>query len=85
MTAGQPPCGVPALGVLKDAGLVVDRAADTRRLYQLKAKGVGAMRGYLDRFWDRALAAFATAVEQDDEEETRARARSNRFESSSPC
>ncbi len=53
------------LRVLKDAGLVRDRAAGTRRLYQLDPDGVGAMRAYLDRFWDRALADFKTAVEGD--------------------
>jgi DNA-binding transcriptional ArsR family regulator len=56
--------------VLKDAGLVVDRPVGTRRLYQLNPEGVGALRAYLDRFWDKALAAFATAVEQANEEET---------------
>ena len=53
------------LRVLKDAGLVRDRAAGTRRLYQLDPDGVGAMRAYLDRFWDQALADFKTAVEGD--------------------
>jgi DNA-binding transcriptional ArsR family regulator len=53
------------LRVLKDAGLVRDRAAGTRRLYQLDPDGVGAMRAYLDRFWDRALADFKTAAEGD--------------------
>lgn len=57
------------LRVLKDAGLVLDRADGTRRLYRLNPEGVGAMRSYLDRFWDQALAGFAAAVEQDDEEE----------------
>jgi DNA-binding transcriptional ArsR family regulator len=61
------------LRVLKDAGLVVDRAAGTRRLYQLNPEGIGAMRAYLDHFWDQALAAFAAVVEkdvEDDQEET---------------
>ncbi len=57
------------LRVLKDADLVVDRPSGTRRLYQLNPTGVDAMRAYLDRFWDRALAAFAAAVEERDEEE----------------
>ena len=58
------------LRVLKDAGLVVDRPAGNRRLYRLDPDGVEAMRAYLDRFWDQALAAFAAAVEHDDEKET---------------
>src|SRR5579859_2248844 len=57
------------LRVLKEAGLVVDRPVGTRRLYQLNPDGVGALRAYLDRFWDKALDAFAAAVEHDEEEE----------------
>jgi DNA-binding transcriptional ArsR family regulator len=50
------------LRVLKDAGLVTDRRAGTRRYYQLDPAGVGAVRAYFDRFWTQALAAFADAV-----------------------
>ena len=56
------------LRVLKDAGLVVDRPAGPRRIYQLDPDGVGALRAYLDQFWTRALAAYKTAVEQPSEE-----------------
>jgi DNA-binding transcriptional ArsR family regulator len=56
------------LRVLKDAGLVTDRRAGNRRLYQLDPEGVGALRAYLDQFWNRALTAFKAAVEQADEE-----------------
>src|SRR5438045_7819974 len=55
------------LKVLKDAGLVIDRPAGNRRIYQLDPEGVGALRGYLDRFWNRALTAFKAGVEQGDE------------------
>jgi DNA-binding transcriptional ArsR family regulator len=51
------------LAVLKSAGLVTDRAAGTRRLYRLDPAGVAAMRSYLDRFWDQALADFKAAAE----------------------
>ena len=51
------------LKVLKDAGLVVDRKAGTRRLYQLDPNGVGALRAYFDTFWMQALTAFKEAVE----------------------
>jgi DNA-binding transcriptional ArsR family regulator len=54
------------LKVLKDAGLVIDRRAGTRRLYQLDPDGVGALRAYFDTFWNQALAAFKAAVEQED-------------------
>ena len=51
------------LKVLKDAGLVVDRAQGTRRLYQLDPKGIAALRAYFDEFWTQALTAFKDAVE----------------------
>lgn len=57
------------LKVLKEAGLVIDRQVGTRRLYQLDPRGIGALRAYFDRFWNRALTAFKDAVEQEDKEE----------------
>ena len=67
--AGELPVSRPAvsqhLKVLKDAGLVRDRAAGTRRIYQIDADGVAAMRAYLDRFWNRALSSFKQAVERE--------------------
>jgi DNA-binding transcriptional ArsR family regulator len=56
------------LKVLKDAGLVVDRRAGARRIYQLDPDGVGALRAYVDEFWSRALVAYKAAVEQHTEE-----------------
>jgi len=58
------------LRVLKEAGLVVDRQAGARRLYQLNPDGLGALRAYLDRFWDRELAAFKAAAEREQGEGT---------------
>jgi len=52
------------LKVLKDAGLVADRSEGTRRIYYIDPKGLGAMRAWLDQFWDSALAAFAAEVER---------------------
>jgi DNA-binding transcriptional ArsR family regulator len=70
--AGDLPISRPAvsqhLKVLKDAGLVIDRAAGTRRIYHVDPAGVGALRAYLDRFWNQSLAAFKDAVEHEDEE-----------------
>jgi DNA-binding transcriptional ArsR family regulator len=57
------------LKVLKDAGLVIDRRAGNRRIYQLDPDGIGALRAYLDQFWNRALTAFKATVEQADQEE----------------
>jgi DNA-binding transcriptional ArsR family regulator len=57
------------LKVLKDAGLVVDRRAGNRRIYQLHPDGVGALRADPDRFWRRALAAYKAAVESNQQKE----------------
>lgn len=54
------------LKVLKQAGLVVDRRDGARRLYQLDPAGIEAVRGYFDTLWTQALAAFKTAVEEED-------------------
>jgi DNA-binding transcriptional ArsR family regulator len=56
------------LKVLKEAGLLTDRPAGNRRIYQLDPDGIDALRAYLDRFWNRALTAFKAAVEQAEEE-----------------
>ncbi len=53
------------LKVLKDAGLVVDERDGTKRVYRVDPRGIEAMRRYLDRFWDRALAAFKAATEKE--------------------
>jgi DNA-binding transcriptional ArsR family regulator len=70
--AGELPVSRPAvsqhLKVLKEAGLVVDRQAGNRRIYQLDPDGVDALRVQLDRFWNKALAAYKQAVEQSTEE-----------------
>ena len=58
------------LKVLKDAGLVVERRAGNRRIYQLNPDGVGALRVELDRFWSNALATYKQVVEQSTEEVT---------------
>jgi DNA-binding transcriptional ArsR family regulator len=57
------------LKVLKDAGLVSERAAGTRRVYRLNPAAVAAMRDQLDAFWQRALASYADVAEQATEEE----------------
>ena len=57
------------LKVLKEAGLVTDRPVGARRLYQLNPDGLGALRAWLNQFWDQALAAFAAAAEQQEGEQ----------------
>lgn len=54
------------LRVLLEAGLVQQRRDGARCIYHVDPKGIAAMRDYLDKFWDRALAAFKAAVESED-------------------
>jgi DNA-binding transcriptional ArsR family regulator len=51
------------LAVLKSAGLVRDEAQGTRRVYEIDPKGLGAIRAWLDQFWDASLASFKAEVE----------------------
>lgn len=51
------------LKVLKEAGLVTDRAEGTRRVYCIDPDGFGALRAWLDQFWDEALANFKAYAE----------------------
>jgi DNA-binding transcriptional ArsR family regulator len=71
--ASELPVSRPAvsqhLKVLKQAGLVTDRAEGTRRLYQLDPQGIEELRAYFDAFWLQALAAFKQAVETPPTEE----------------
>jgi DNA-binding transcriptional ArsR family regulator len=68
--AGELPVSRPAvsqhLKVLKQAGLVVDRPVGNRRIYRLDPTGIGALRAYLDRFWNQSMAAFKAAAEKED-------------------
>ncbi|HEY7283888.1 MAG TPA: metalloregulator ArsR/SmtB family transcription factor [Vicinamibacterales bacterium] len=52
------------LRVLKNARLVVDRPAGTRRVYQVNPEGIEMLRRYFDRFWTDALAAFKEKTER---------------------
>jgi DNA-binding transcriptional ArsR family regulator len=52
------------LKVLKDAGLVTEHSAGTRRIYHLNEAAVQALRDQLDAFWDRALSGFQNLVDR---------------------
>jgi DNA-binding transcriptional ArsR family regulator len=56
-----------ALKILKDAGLVSERAEGTRRIYRLNPVAVAALRDQLDTFWSRALSGYEHAVEEAEE------------------
>lgn len=66
--AAQMPVSRPAvsqhLRVLKQAGLVRDRAEGTRRVYFVDPLGLGAVRTWLDQFWTEALMSFQTEIEK---------------------
>ena len=66
--AEQLPISRPAvsqhLRVLKEAELVVESVAGTRRLYRVNEAGLMALRDYLDRFWAQTLAGFKETVER---------------------
>jgi DNA-binding transcriptional ArsR family regulator len=55
------------LRVLKDVGLVVDRAEGTRRVYRVDPVAVAALRTYFDSFWNQALDSFRADAEAADE------------------
>src|SRR5476649_2388765 len=52
------------LKVLKEAGLVSGRQEGARRIYAIDPKGLGAMRAWLDQFWDTALLAYKAEAER---------------------
>jgi DNA-binding transcriptional ArsR family regulator len=70
--AGELPVSRPAvsqhLRVLKDAGLVLDEPAGTRRIYRVDPDGLAALRADLERFWGKALANYKTVVEKPSKE-----------------
>jgi len=59
------------LKVLKDAGLVRDEVDGTRRVYRIDPQGLGAIRRWLDEFWDEALDAFRAEAERVSNSETK--------------
>jgi DNA-binding transcriptional ArsR family regulator len=71
--AARMPVSRPAvsqhLGVLRKAGLVVDRAEGTRRVYCIDPNGLAGIRTWLDQFWDEALAAFQAELEKKESHE----------------
>jgi DNA-binding transcriptional ArsR family regulator len=57
------------LRLLRDAGLVTDRAEGTRRLYRLHDEGIAAVRAYLEQVWGDAAARFRVTAENTGERE----------------
>ncbi len=75
--ADQLPISRPAvsrhLRVLREAGLVNDRAEGTRRLYRLHEEGLDAVRAYLETVWGDAARRFTLAAENTKPNEKRGR------------
>jgi DNA-binding transcriptional ArsR family regulator len=80
--ADQLPVSRPAvsqhLRVLKDAELVVESVAGTRRLYRINQSGLRVVREYFDRFWETTLDNFAILAEAEARDDTRKRGIWNR-------
>jgi DNA-binding transcriptional ArsR family regulator len=55
------------LRVLKQVGLVDDRAEGTRRIYRLNEAGVSALRDQLDIFWRRTMSGFEDLMKEEKE------------------
>jgi DNA-binding transcriptional ArsR family regulator len=51
------------LRLLKDAGMVGERAVGTRRIHHLEPDGVDAVRTYLETVWGEAGARFRLVAE----------------------
>ena len=51
------------LKVLKDVGLVSDRAQGTRRIYTVQPEALAAVRAYFHDFWQKSLTTFRLAAE----------------------
>jgi DNA-binding transcriptional ArsR family regulator len=57
------------LRILREAGLVRERRAGTRRIYAVDQAGLAELRAWLEGFWGDALAAFAATAESTYESE----------------
>ena len=54
------------LTVLRNAGLISERRAGTRRLYRARPSGIAELRTWLEEFWDDGLARLQRAAEQEE-------------------
>src|SRR5262245_57773818 len=54
------------LAVLREAGLVTERRAGTRRLDRARPGGTAELRAWLEDFWDDGLARLRQAAEQEE-------------------
>lgn len=53
------------LKILKDAGLVAERAEGTRRIYRVNPVALAALRDQLETYWQRSLTRYADALAEE--------------------
>jgi DNA-binding transcriptional ArsR family regulator len=61
------------LRLLKDAGMVTERAQGTRRIYCLQERGIEAVSEYLERVWGEAAARFRLLADNTEASTSRSR------------
>jgi len=68
LAAGLPvsrPAVSQHLRVLKEARLVHDRRAGTRRIYELNPEGIALLRDHFAQLWEQALQSFKRFAEEE--------------------
>jgi len=55
------------LKILRDAGLVSERALGTRRIYRVNPEASAALRDQLETYWQRSLTRYADLVDGTDD------------------
>ncbi|HVU94615.1 MAG TPA: metalloregulator ArsR/SmtB family transcription factor [Puia sp.] len=71
LAAGLPvsrPAVSQHLKVLCEAKLVTMEKSGTRSIYRVQHEGIAAIREFLDKFWDEALANFKALAEKTERE-----------------
>ena len=66
------------LRVLKDAKLVSDRKAGTKRIYEVNPEGIALLREHFDKLWEQVFAAFQVVAEKSKEEKGHGRGRGSK-------
>jgi len=66
------------LRVLKDARLVSDRKAGTKRIYEVNPEGIALLREHFDKLWEQALSTFQAVAEKTHEEKKHGRTRGSK-------
>jgi DNA-binding transcriptional ArsR family regulator len=54
------------LRILKEAGLVTERAHGTRRIYRVNPVALAALRDQLETYWQRSLTRYADLMDEEE-------------------